>query len=123
MATDTRRDPAALERLRELGGEPLVQKLIDLFLENTPKRIQTAIEGERSGAWREVERAAHSIKSSLANLGFEGVRALALELEEAAERKDAETVGPLLGELQAVLPVVLGALQDLRPPPAIPGNP
>jgi len=120
MATDTRLDPAALERLRELGGEALVIKMIDLFLENTPKRIQAAFDGDRKGDWHEVERAAHSIKSSAANLGFEGLRSLAYELEGAAERRNAEGVAPLLHELEAAFPSVRAALEAARKPSASP---
>jgi HPt (histidine-containing phosphotransfer) domain-containing protein len=120
MATGAERDPAALERLRELGGEGLVQKMIELFLENTPARIRSAVGALEAGAWPEVERAAHSIKSSAASLGFGGVSRLALEIEEAAGREDARALGPLLEELKAAYPGLQGALEELRRPPTPP---
>lgn len=120
MATDTSLDPAALARLRELGGEDLIAKMIDLFLENTPKRIQAALQGEKSGSWHEVERAAHSIKSSAANLGFEGLRGLALEIEGAAERRRGAAIAPMLRELQAIFPAIKATLEGVRKPAAPP---
>ena len=116
-AMDIQLDPAALERLRELGGEALLTKMIDLFLENTPKRIQAALEGEKVGNWHEVERAAHSLKSSAANLGLNGLQALACEVEELAELQKADRIVPLLGELQAAYPAIRARLQEERKSP------
>ncbi len=116
-AMDIHLDPAALDRLRDLGGEALLSKMIELFLENTPKRIQAALEGEKTGNWHEVERAAHSLKSSAANLGLNGLRALACEVEELAEVQNADRIVPLLRELEAVYPAIRARLQDERRTP------
>lgn len=114
MATDATLDPAAVARLRDLGGDALLTQLIDLFLQNTPKRIQAALEGEQSGNWHEVERAAHSIKSSAANLGFGGLQALAFQIEQLAERARAEAISPLLQELADVYPAIKNRLEELK---------
>ncbi|HXX93164.1 MAG TPA: Hpt domain-containing protein [Planctomycetota bacterium] len=114
MAIDVTLDPAALDRLRELGGVALLSKMIDLFLENTPKRIQAALEGERTGNWHEVERAAHSIKSSAANLGLAGLRSLAQQVEALAEVEESGPLLPLLQELEACYPLVRVRLLDER---------
>lgn len=116
-AMDINLDPAALERLRDLGGEALLSKMIELFLENTPKRIQAALEGERTGNWHEVERAAHSIKSSAANLGLGGLQSLAHQVEELAELQQAGPLVPLLHELEAHYPAIRARLQDERKTP------
>jgi len=114
MTTEPTLDPEALERLRTLGGPTLLAKMIDLFLENTPKRLAAAGAGESSGNWYEVERAAHSLKSSAANLGLTGLQSLAREVEEFAERRQADRVGPLLRELEALFPAVKARLERER---------
>jgi HPt (histidine-containing phosphotransfer) domain-containing protein len=116
-AMEVNLDPAALERLRELGGEALLSKMIDLFLENTPKRIQAALEGERTGNWHEVERAAHSIKSSAANLGLGGLRSLADQVEGLACVQEVGPLVPLLHELEALYPAIRARLQEARKTP------
>ncbi len=117
MAMEVNLDPAALERLRELGGEALLSKMIDLFLENTPKRIQAALEGERVGNWHEIERAAHSIKSSAANLGLGGLQTLAHQVEGLAGAQQGGPLVPLLRELEVLYPAIRARLQDARKTP------
>ena len=87
-------DPSALAGLRELReeGEPdPVVELIDLFLRDTPPRIQdmqTAI--ARSDA-RTLKEAAHGLKGSASNLGALRLSNLCLELEKlAGDRRLAE---------------------------------
>lgn len=116
MATDPGFDAAALERLRSLGGEPLLSKMIGLFLENTPKRIASATRGEKAGDWHEVERAAHSLKSSAANLGLNRLQDLAHQVEALAERHQSEKVAPLLREIEELFPAVRARLEAERKP-------
>lgn len=73
-------NPAVLARLRRLGPD-FPGKLIVLFLEHTPGRLDAALAGGKSGDWKAVEDAAHSLKSSAGNLG-------AGRLYEAAERTE-----------------------------------
>ena len=96
-------DPAALERLHEWGGEELVTKMVQLFLENAPERGRQIRSGVESGDLKGVERGAHSLKSSAANLGAESVRSLARVMEEQAERGHAEGLDSLLERLEAAL--------------------
>ena len=107
-------DLAAVERLRSIGGADLVGKMIDLFLENTPKRIAAALEGEKTGNWYEVERAAHSLKSSAANLGLTGLQGLAREAEELAGRREAGKIGPLLRGMESQFPALRALLEEQR---------
>jgi CheY-like chemotaxis protein len=76
-------------------GATLVVELIDIFIEDTPKylsELQTSLD---SGDWKSFTRAAHTMKSSCANLG-------AMQLSNNA--KDTETAGRnLLEELEPPL--------------------
>lgn len=81
--------------LRELGGDDdpgLVVELIDLYLQDAPERIreiQEAIAGEDFDL---LERAAHTLKSSSANIGALGLSSMCAELEGLARTKDITDV-------------------------------
>jgi HPt (histidine-containing phosphotransfer) domain-containing protein len=77
-------DPAALDNLRALGDEVFLQEIIDIFLSDTPKRIDELRRALAARDLRTFARAAHSIKGSASNLGAEPLRALAASLEHDA---------------------------------------
>ena len=78
-------DPGALERLRGWGGAALVDRMIGLFQELGPKRLQEVGDGLAEGDLSRVARAAHSFKSSAGNLGADRLRLLCGALEDAAD--------------------------------------
>lgn len=98
-------DHAVLDRLKTMGaGFP--NKLIALFLEHTPRRLDTALAGGRAKDWKAVEDAAHSLKSSAGNLGAVRLRELADRLEEAAAtgregNGSLDVLSSLLAELES----------------------
>jgi HPt (histidine-containing phosphotransfer) domain-containing protein len=114
MTTDADPDPAALERLRAVGGDELVGRMIGLFLEHSPQRLVAARAGLRGGDWLAVERAAHSTKSSAANLGLEGFRGLAADLESAAAARDEAESDRLLRKLEEGWSALRARVEALR---------
>ena len=65
-------DPQVIQGLRELGGEDepeLLAELIGIFLEDAPLRMNDITEGLAHGDLGRVERGAHTLKSSSANIG------------------------------------------------------
>lgn len=95
-------DPGVITRLEKLGaGFP--RKLIALFLEHTPRRLDTAMAGGRAGDWKAVEDAAHSLKSSAGNLGAVRLRELADRVEAAASAAAGRTQGAGDADLAALL--------------------
>jgi len=113
MTDDSPLDMAAIARLEEWGGATLRQKMIELFLTHAPERM----EGIRAGLEAEddaiVERSAHSLKSSAANLGAEKLRRIAGTIESAMEKGDRETVRQVLPEAEERLTEILEALRGL----------
>lgn len=76
----------ALERVG--GDEDLLREIARLFLDECPRlmtEIQQAIE---AGDSRRMERAAHSLKGSVANFGAEPVVKAALDLETMGRAGD-----------------------------------
>jgi len=106
-------DPEVLETLRELQieGEPdLLGELIDLFgADTTPlmDAMRAAIVGQNADALR---RAAHSAKSSSANLGATTLAGLLKQLEEAGRADVIDSAPALFAEAEAELGRVLAAL-------------
>ena len=99
MAIEKAVDPDVLESLRELGGEEdpgLFAELVEIFLDDTPQRmqqIQDAIENDDAEA---LGAAAHALKSSCANLGALALADLFKELEFAGRDQDLDRAGPLV---------------------------
>ena len=80
IASDTDElDPVAFERLKRLGGVKLLREMIDLFLGHAPTRVEAALAAGAIGDITGVNRAVHSLKSSVANLGARGSRTEQIE--------------------------------------------
>ncbi|MEJ2206243.1 MAG: Hpt domain-containing protein [Gemmatimonadota bacterium] len=77
-------DPAALERLRAWGGEKLLKEILHLFLANAPQRMDQIRNGVVGSDAEEVERGAHSLKSTAANVGAMQVSLLSTEFGSTA---------------------------------------
>jgi HPt (histidine-containing phosphotransfer) domain-containing protein len=107
-------DPEVMGRLGEWGGPALIAKLVDLFLENTPAKIDEIRVGVASDEAHLVERAAHSLKSSAGNLGATRLHYLAAELEETAALGSADALGDLAARLEAAHAETCDALKALQ---------
>lgn len=95
-------DNSRIEKLRKIGGDQLVLKMIESFLKHAPKRIESAITGAQSGDFETVEQAVHSLKSSAGNLGASTLQVLAQKIEQFAENKELTPIEPLVKDLEAV---------------------
>jgi HPt (histidine-containing phosphotransfer) domain-containing protein len=80
----TRLDPAALEELRELGGDEFVADLVQTFLADAPPLLAAL----RGSDVDEVRRAAHTLKSNGTTFGATQLSELCRELEEQAKAGD-----------------------------------
>jgi len=92
-------DREVIATLRELGGEDdpaLFVELVNLFLADTPERLQTMREALDKRDLTAVERAAHALKSSSANLGALGLSHLFREIESAGRERDLDRTASLV---------------------------
>jgi len=95
------------------GDEEMLQKLIALFTESTPKLLDAMRE---SSAQRDAARlagTAHKLLSSLGAVGAEPARKLASQLEEQAQRKEIAAAEATLADLARELAKVSEALEEL----------
>lgn len=107
-------DGQALEDLRRLGGEELVQQLLASFLRNAPRRVAEAEAGLQAGELEQVERAVHTLKSSSRYLGAQPLSALCFQAEEAARAGRAGELPRLVQQVSEELARAMEVLQRLQ---------
>ncbi len=96
-------DARVLDELRTLGpvdGVPMVRKLIELFIEDAPKRIEQL--QHANGDPAKLAFHAHALKAMGLNLGAKKVVEICQQLEEKARNGDLAGTETLLAQLQDV---------------------
>src|SRR5687767_10754403 len=108
-------DPAALANLRSLrmDGEPdPLPDLVQLFINDTAKRIaqiRTAVENSSSA---DLEAAAHSLKGSASNLGAHTIAATCARIMQQARKNEIAPATDLLKSVEADFAKVREALLE-----------
>jgi HPt (histidine-containing phosphotransfer) domain-containing protein len=92
-------DPQTLVRLRQLGGDSLIRKLVAVFGEYTHDRVMDAVASGLSGDHATLARAAHAVKSSAGNVGALRLLGVASALEQAARAGDTAAIAALVSDL------------------------
>jgi CheY-like chemotaxis protein/nitrogen-specific signal transduction histidine kinase/HPt (histidine-containing phosphotransfer) domain-containing protein len=87
-----------LDRL--MGDEEMAQTVVEVFLDDIPKRIESLKRSLEAGDAETVKRIAHSIEGAAANIGGEALRELAGEIEKACEDGHFESVNERCPELE-----------------------
>jgi signal transduction histidine kinase/CheY-like chemotaxis protein/HPt (histidine-containing phosphotransfer) domain-containing protein len=118
-------DPARLDGLRRLGetaGKPLVQTLIQAYLDEAPRRLARMREAlERSDA-ADLTFVAHSLKGISAQIGVARVAALSADLERRARDGELDAAAGLLAELEREIARAVPLLEQERTAPLHPGR-
>jgi CheY-like chemotaxis protein len=97
-------DQKALDNIRALqikGAPDILSQSIQIYLNDTPKLLKKIEEGVASGDAAAVQKAAHSLKSSSANLGAMQLSALCKELETCGREGNLEDTSQLLDQIKA----------------------
>jgi HPt (histidine-containing phosphotransfer) domain-containing protein len=102
---------ASLRELNEADGPDLLVELVQLFLADTPRRIAEVDSALARGDHAALERAAHALKSSSANLGASGLSKIFRELESAGRNHDLVQAASLVRESQQEYGRVCDALR------------
>ena len=100
-------NPRALRQIRDLdpgSGDELLVRVGRMYLESTPALLESLRQAVAAGDAIAVGHAAHSLKSSSANLGADAVAGRCKQIEERARSSDiaAEQVDALARELALV---------------------
>jgi len=108
-------DRQVLEQLGKVltNGKPeLLTRVIKLYLSESPKLLQRLKQAASAGNAREIAAAAHSLKSSSANVGAKVLSRHCEDLEASARRADAEEARRILSRVEAEHRSVQTALNE-----------
>jgi len=121
IAPDEQKEPKplleqkALEMIRALqrpGKPSVLGKIINLYLENSPGLIKTVRKSVEQGDGVALCEAAHSLKSSSANLGAVSMAAVCKKLEEMGREGHTDAAKALTGRMESEYKSVSVALAD-----------
>ena len=99
---------ALLERLRRLGGDDLLTKVLALFRENAPKHVTAVRERLAAGDHTGAAGEAHSLVSTAGNVGAMELMQSSRDFEEAV--RSGRTTG--LPDLQAKIDDAYARLRE-----------
>jgi HPt (histidine-containing phosphotransfer) domain-containing protein len=106
-------DSTTLQNLVDLddGGSGLLAEMLQIFREDTPRRVRDILAAAAEGRAEDLSRSAHALKGGAGALGAEGLRRLAAELEALGRGGSAEAGPDLPQRLQGVYQDTLAALE------------
>lgn len=104
----------ALLALEDDGAPGLFNELVDLFVSDTPARLESLSKAVAGSDLRTIEEVAHSLKSSCGNLGAMGLSALFRDIEALGREQTIDGVAELFAKSQAEYALVEKALRDAR---------
>ena len=107
-------DKTALVNLYNIGGKDFLLRMIDNFINQAPKRIDTARKSLETGDLKSIHLICHSLKASSANLGAAKVQEIAERLEEMASIGLREHIGEALDMIEKILAEAIHSLQSER---------
>jgi PAS domain S-box-containing protein len=107
-------DGAALESLREVGGDEFLAEVIDTFLADVPTLLATLRRSLQEGDAAEVRRAAHTLKSNGATLGATDFAETCRILEQQAKDGRLDEAAPLVERIEAERRLLERALEAVR---------
>ncbi len=96
-------DQKALGMIRQVqgaGSSGILQRIIRIYLSDSPKHLQELRDGLAAGDAVRVHRAAHTLKSSSATLGAMALAELGKEMESRGREGRLEDVAELLGRIE-----------------------
>ena len=117
MPTEDVLDPAVVADLRRaqdaFGNPTFIRQLVDLFLFNTPGKMERIRQALAAGDSEGVGQAAHALRSNCGMLGAAQLAGAFVRMEEAAARGDLAAAAVAFREAEQNLPFVLDALSAL----------
>ncbi|HEU4589301.1 MAG TPA: response regulator [Steroidobacteraceae bacterium] len=109
-------DHSAIDAVRQLdpdGNDRLLSRLIALYRDDSSQLLADIDNAMKAGDSESVARAAHTLKSSSANLGATNVAAIARQIEHSARGGDLSDLPNSVTKLRAQRTVALSELEAL----------
>jgi HPt (histidine-containing phosphotransfer) domain-containing protein len=109
-------DLDAIANLKDLnpgdGGE-FLKEIVNIYIEDTPKRIDELKVSLAAGDVKSFTRAAHTIKGSSANVGAQVLKSMGERLESLSRTEGLANVAPLIAGCEAEFAKVTVELRAL----------
>jgi signal transduction histidine kinase/CheY-like chemotaxis protein/HPt (histidine-containing phosphotransfer) domain-containing protein len=108
-------DRKVLDNIRALqgdGDDDLLNKIITIFLSDSPERLAELRKAVNSGDAPSINRIAHTLKSSCANLGALNLSSQFKEMEAMGRTNSIEHTPELLSQIEAEFKTVEAALRE-----------
>jgi diguanylate cyclase (GGDEF)-like protein len=112
-------DAATINQLRQLGGaqdQGLLQRVAKAYLEQAPGLLQQLRDGLAQGDLERTRQAAHSLKSSSANIGALALSGICAKIEAASRDGEAGLLPALMESLAPLELQTLHAVEALLGP-------
>ncbi|MBP1205257.1 signal transduction histidine kinase/CheY-like chemotaxis protein [Duganella sp. 1411] len=103
----------ALKNIRALStgnGEALLERVLHAYLEDTPMHLRTIRSAIDSGSTVQMRKAAHSLKSSSANVGADALAQRCKEMEQLGRNDTTAGAAALLDDMERSFQAVRQAL-------------
>ena len=97
-------DAACMAELRALdpdGKAQLVKRVLATYQASLAKLVDQLRAARGEGAWDQVSRVAHTLKSSSASIGALALSALCADIERLLRAGDSDSVVPLIDQFHA----------------------
>jgi len=93
-------DTSALERIRQLQNPTLLRRMVNLYLQETPRIIRSMQDAAEKFDHEVLRRSAHHLKSSSANLGALKLAAHCRQLEDLARSGNSPAWAAKVAEIE-----------------------
>jgi CheY-like chemotaxis protein len=110
-------DAAALQNLRDLGGDEFLTEVVDVFLAEAPALITSVRSSLERQDTEELRRAAHTLKSNGSTLGATAFAELCRTVEQHAKTSRLEGVSQLVDRIEQEYRALRETLASVRPEP------
>ncbi len=108
-------DAACMAELRALdpdGKAQLVKRVLATYQASLTKLVAQLQQARAEGAWDQISRVAHTLKSSSASIGALALSSLCADIERLLRAGDNVSVLPLIDQFQAEVLRVDGAVSQ-----------
>jgi HPt (histidine-containing phosphotransfer) domain-containing protein len=95
------------------GDPELLVDLIQMFLDDAPKKVEAIQTGLRGGDFEAMERAAHSLKGSSGNLGAKLLQDACEQMQLASRQHAAGQLAPIAATIESTFADAAVALREL----------
>lgn len=104
-------DTQALQDLQEMLGDDL-HEITSLYASTLADEVSTLKTTLAAGNWAVLNRQAHSLKGSSANMGALEMARLAALVEKSALQADTATIQPAIDQMDGVATATLAAMRQ-----------